>query len=521
MSLYETLRPWQKNVVDKFKNRDAYGLFLDMGTGKTIISLAFAEVNKCNKVIVVSINSKATETIDEDGSWLYWASRSDIPYKLYTKKELKSKKFKGFDNTPGLLLINYESLWEREPNQKDNIKKKSKKKGITLRKELLDFVNSAKNQNIAIIIDESHKVKDISSIQTKAIQKLKAFAKLYSSKTYMYLLTGTPFTKDFVDLYSQLNLLGCAMTKTQFKDNFCITDQIPGLADWQQPIKAYKNIDSLYSLVHQYAITIQSEDVQDLPEKIIVPHKCKQSEQFEYLTNEKYPCGLVNKLLEERNLPIIEGTKEKKRVNNPFYRNFAYPDIKWLAETVGTFWLRAREMSIGFQGNSDEYIFYDRTRLDKLKEFLETNEDNYILFYNYTPELCEIYDICEELGYNIDVYSGGDLKSLHYYDIYAKQTPEEQLTNKKNIIIANFKTGSTGKNWQLYNKCIIFSIPTFGDWQQGIKRVHRYGQKFDCIYHIFYQVNWLDIGMKKALEEKTEYTSDMFEDDFKRVQVSE
>lgn len=512
MSLYETLRPWQKNVVDKFKDRDAYGLFLDMGTGKTIISLAFAEVNKCNKVIVVSINSKATETIDEDGSWLYWASRSDIPYKLYTKKELKSKKFKGFDNTPGVLLINYESLWDR---------KVDKKKGVVLRKELIKFIDSGTYQNIAIIIDESHKVKDISSTQTKAIQKLKAFAKLRASKTYMYLLTGTPFTKDFVDLYSQLNLLGCAMNKTQFKDNFCIMGQIPGLADWQQPIKAYKNIDSLYSLVHQYAITIQSEDVQDLPEKIFVFHKCKQTDYFEYLTREKYPCGLVNKLLEERNCPLIEDTKEKKLVNNPFYRNYAYPDIKWLAETVGTFWLRAREMSIGFQGNSEEYIFYDRERLEKLRDFLETNEDNYILFYNFTPELCEIYDICEELGYNIDVYSGGDLKSLHYYDIYAKQTPEEQLTNKKNIIIANFKSGSTGKNWQLYNKCIVFSIPTFGDWQQGLKRVHRYGQKFDCIYHIFYQTNWLDIGMKKALEEKTEYNEDMFEDDFKRVQVSE
>ena len=511
MSLYEKLFPYQKSIVDKFKDRNAYGLFLDMGLGKTPVALTFAEVNKCNKVIIVSINSKATETIDESGSWLNWASKSSIPYKFYTKKELKSKKFEGFDNTPGVLLINYESLWDRKADER---------KGIQLRKELIKFVDSGTYQNIAIIIDESHKVKDISSKQTKAIQKLKAYAKLRASKTYMYLLTGTPFTKDFVDLYSQLNLLGCAMNKTQFKDNFCIMAQIPGLADWQQPIKAYKNIDSLYSLVHQYAITIKSEEVIDLPEKIFVFHKCKQSQEFEYLTREKYPCGLVNKLLEERGCDLIEDTKEKKLVNNPFYRNYAYPEMKWLAETVGTFWLRAREMSIGFQGNTDGYTFYNNERLDKLREFLEENEDNYILFYNYTPEFIEIYYICEQLGYNIDVYSG-DIKSTVFYEEYEKQSEGERLTNKKNILLANFKAGSTGKNWQLYNKCIIFSLPTYGDWEQGLKRIHRVGQKDNCIYHVFYQTNWLDIGMKKALEEKTEYTENMFEDDFKRVQVSE
>lgn len=297
-------------------------------------------------------------------------------------------------------------------------------------------------------------------------------------------------------------------------------DQIPGLLEWQQPIKCYKNIDKIYELVHRYAITIKSEDVQDLPDKIFTFIKTKQSEEFNLLTNEKYPCGLVNKELEKHGLPIIEDVKEKKRVNNPFYRNMEYPSEKWLAETVGTFWLRAREMSIGFQGNNEEYKIYDRARLDKLKEFLEEHEDNYIIFYNYTPEMLEIYDICESLGYNIDVYSG-EIKSTFFYERYAKQKEEERLTNTKNVLIANFKGGSTGKNWQLYNKCLIFSLPTYGDWEQGLKRIHRTGQKVDCFYYVFYQLNWLDIGMKKALEENTEYTEEMFADDFKRVQVSD
>ena len=410
-----------------------------------------------------------------------------------------------------MLLINYESLWSRTTD---------KAKGVQLRKEVIKFVDSACYQNIAIIIDESHKIKDLSSKQTKAIQKLKAYCKLRGSKTYLYLLTGTPFTQGFIDLYSQLNLLGSALTKQQFKDNFCIMDQIPGLLSWQQPIKAYRNIDKLYNLVHQFAITIQSEDVQDLPEKIFTFIKTRQSREFELLTQEKYPCGLINEELAKRNLPLIEDEKDKKRINNPFYRNMEYPNNIWLAETVGTLWLRARQISIGFQGNSEECKFYNRERFDKLKEFLEEHEDNYIIFYNYTPEMTTIYDIAEQLGYNIDVYAG-DIKSTYYYDTYAKQTEEERFNNRKNILLANFQAGSTGKNWQLYNKCIVFSLPTYGNWEQGLKRIHRTGQKVDCFYYVFYQTNWLDIGMRKALEEKTEYNEDMFADDFKRVQVSD
>ena len=52
-----------------------------------------------------------------------------------------------------------------------------------------------------------------------------------------------------------------------------------------------------------------------------------------------------------------------------------------------------------------------------VREFLEEHENNYIIFYNYTPELLELYKICEELGYNIDVYSG-EIKSLNFYNIY-------------------------------------------------------------------------------------------------------
>lgn len=509
MSLYETLHPWQKNVVDKFKDRDSYGLFLDMGTGKTIISLAFAEVNKCDKVIVISINSKALEPETLDYSWLWWANRSTIDYELINKKKLFSKKFDFNFQDKSLLLINYESLYSREKDLKVTVK---------LKKEIELFINSCRGKNVALIIDESHKIKDSSSMQSKAINMIKKLCLIKANKVYSYLLTGTPFTKGFIDLYPQLKFLGCNMTKGAFEDEFCIRDNIRGLMPWCQPIKAYKNVDELFDLVHKYAITIQSEDVQELPEQINVNHLYGQTRCFNLLTYEKLPCKIINEELAKRGLELKP--EVKKKINNPFYRNLAYPDVKWMAETSAVLHMRARQASIGFQGNAEDAEYYDKTRFERIRQFLENNEDNYIIFYNYTAELPELYDICEDLGYNIDLYNG-EFKSEYFYTQYCKMDIGERMANNKNVIIANFQSGSTGKNWQEYHKCIIASMPIYRDFAQGIKRIHRGGQKFDCIYHWFYQNNWLDNKMKKMLEEKQDYTDDMFADDFKRVEYVE
>ena len=85
------------------------------------------------------------------------------------------------------------------------------------------------------------------------------------------------------------------------------------------------------------------------------------------------------------------------------------------------------------------------------------------------------------------------------------------------MILANFASGSTGMNWQLYSKVIIASIPLYKDYAQAIKRVHRPGQKDTVFYHLFYQKNWLDLSMMKALKEQKQYSEDMYMADLERI----
>lgn len=496
--IYDTLYDWQKEIVDKYKDRPAFGLFLDCGLGKTPLSLAFAEANKCTKVLVITINSKAIEDNNIDGSWWGWAEKSDIAYRIQNKHNSKSPKI------CDMSILNYESLYQR----------KGSARGVLLQPWLMDFIKDCKGHNVALIIDESHKIKDLQSTQTKAISKIYSNLKAISNKCYLYLLTGTPFTTGYIDLYSQLKFLGCPLNKGNFESLFCIRDNRPGLLGWQQPIIGYQNVDKLFDLVHQYAITTKSKAVTKLPPQIFNYHIQLKTYNFKLFTYDKLSPDKVLTEFDRRGIKERDYPGKEKHVN-PFYRNIDYPSFDYYADTAGTFCMRARQLSIGFQGNAENCIWFDRTRLQMLERFLSQNEDNYVLFYNYVPELLEIYEICDRLSYHIDVFSG-EIKSLIFYDKYCNLSDSEKLVSKKNIILANFASGSTGKNWQAYNKCIIFSLPVYKDWEQGLKRVHRLGQTEPVIYHVFYQNNWLDLRMKEALETRTQYTEDLFMEDLKK-----
>lgn len=505
MSIYSCLFDWQKKIVDQFKHRSTYGLFLTMGLGKTPISLAFAEQNFCEKVLVITINSKAVEDENVDGSFLYWAKKSNIDYHLHVKSN--NSNFSSRD----IFITNYESLFSRS---------KGRDKKLELKPFINDFINSCKNKNVALIIDESHKIKNIQSQQTLAIFRIQRDLMFRASNVYTYLLTGTPFTTGYIDVYSQLKLLGYSETKGSFIDQFCVRGNVPGLLGWQQPIIGYKNVDALFKLIHKYAITMESETVVKLPEQIFNYHSMKMSQDFLMFIKDSATGQEIVNTFKRHKLTTFDSIYQDephKKFNNPFFRDIGYLIDDWSADTAGTTWLRARQLSIGFQGNAEKSYWFDERRLNQLKTFLEQNEDNYVLFYNYTPELLKLYDICEQLGYNIDVYCG-EIKSLTFYNTYLNSSASERLVNHKNIILANFASGSTGMNWQAYHSCIIFSLPLYKDYAQGIARIHRLGQTETTVYHVFMQDNFLDSAMKNALQTQQDYSSNMFDADLARIQ---
>lgn len=492
--IYTQLYDWQKSLVDNLSEKKSYGLFLDMGLGKTPISLALCEKNDVDNILIITLENKAIESEKIKGSWFYWVSQMNKPYGL------KNKQCNAFGEN-NCYLVNYEWLYDR--------KTKSAKGGTPLRENLISFIKNSKGKKVAIIVDESHSIKNQSSIRTKCISKIYSTLKQHSD-VYLYLLTGTPFTGGYIDLYSQLKLLGRQGNKEEFKNEYCIMGNIRGLLGWQQPIVGYRNVDKLFDEIHKYAITINSKSVITLPDQLFVEHRYNETTKMKLFTREHINKNLIEEELKLRNL-------SDTITHNMFYRNMDYPNNRWIADTSGSFWLRARELSVGFQGNAEEYELYDMTRFDMLREMLKNEPSNYILFYSFTPEFFTIFDICYDLGYKIDVFNG-EIKSTDFYDEYARKSNDERFNdNDKRIMLCNWQSGSTGLNFQAYNKCIIFDLPVYRDWEQGLKRIHRIGQNNTCVYHLFIQNTWLDKSMYQSIQEKRNYTNDTFKSDLSRV----
>ena len=229
MSIQEKLFTWIKKIVNEFYNRNSLGLFLDMGLGKTPVSLAFAEAHNCTKILIISINSKATETLNDSGSFAEWITKIDNhKFNIYNKKYIFNdfngpKKYLAqiSPSTEDVLILNYESLCKRVKSDPDEDKKRSPK--IQLKENVLEFIDNARENKMCIIIDESHKLKNQNSLQSLAISKIISLCKMMCSETYIYLLTGTPFSTGYEDLYNQLKILGYTATKTIFYDNFFIS----------------------------------------------------------------------------------------------------------------------------------------------------------------------------------------------------------------------------------------------------------------------------------------------------------
>ncbi len=52
--IYDKLFDWQKSIIDKHKDDYSLGLFLEMGLGKTVISLALAEAKKATNILIIT-----------------------------------------------------------------------------------------------------------------------------------------------------------------------------------------------------------------------------------------------------------------------------------------------------------------------------------------------------------------------------------------------------------------------------------------------------------------------------------
>ncbi len=247
----------QQEAFDKSAERHAYALFMEMGTGKTKVAIdtlgALYEAGKVEAALIVApkgvygnwVNKEIPQHLPDriDRKVVLW--QPNLTQKF--KAELRDVALRKASGKLRIFVMNTEAL--------------STKKGKDTAMRFLEL-----NPDNFVVIDESTSIKNRNAQRTKNIIGLGKKAK------YRRILTGSPITKNPMDLYAQCAFLGTKILGFDsfyaFQGRYAVVQQRKFGARSFQQVTGYRNLEELNGKLEQFSHRVLKEDCLDLPDKI-------------------------------------------------------------------------------------------------------------------------------------------------------------------------------------------------------------------------------------------------------------
>lgn len=298
-----------------------------------------------------------------------------------------------------------------------------------------------------LICDEAHALKNPQSKQSKALYEISR------NNSIMYLLSGSPLSNGWIDFAGYSKLFGYTKGITEFKRKYCRIQDYKGFPE----IVGYYNTDELDRQLKAIAYPLTREQALELPDK-----------QF------------IGKAIQ---LP----SKDQKR----------YTELRLTRENKTTGELLdnpSRLLSVLRQSTID-------ARLDNLLSIVNDTDDNIIIFYNYVAERKAILKLLRKTEKQILRYDGEQHDKL----------PASDSNIKNTVLLAHYKSGSTGLNLQWANVTIYFSLTySYQEYEQSKGRTWRTGQTKKCLYYIFKVQNTVDEQIIDCLKKKQDFSEKLW-----------
>ena len=458
-------------ALEKSWNKQNFAYFMEMGTGKT-------------KVLIDNM-SMLYDKGKVDGA-LIIAPKGVI--KTWYEQELPAHLPNHIENVTVLWQANItkgqqeklESLFEMETALHIlimNVEALSTDKGV---KFAAKFLNSHK---VIMAIDESTTIKTPTAKRTKNIIGLGKYAK------YKRIMTGSPVTKNPLDLYSQCEFLDPYLldftSYYAFRNRYAEMKTMHLRGRSIQVVDEFKNLGELSDTVKTFSERILKEDCLDLPPKNFTKrHIILTSEQRKAYDQMKKAA-----------MAILNG-----KVTTTM--------------TVLTQLMRLHQITCGhFTADDGSVQLIENNRIKELMNVLEETEGKAIIWANYQRD---ITNILENI---IKVYGPGSV--VDYYGLTPQDERQENIKKFQNndkcrFIVGTTQTGGYGITLTQANTVIYYSNGYDLEKRlQSEDRAHRIGQTKSVTYVDLIAEDTVDEKIVKALRDKINIASEVLGEELK------
>lgn len=470
----DQLHDYQRRAVDYIKEKKRCGLFLEMGLGKTAITLTAIEELiyhdfEINRVLVIAPKQVALHTWADELK--HWDHLQKLTLSVAVGSESERKE--ALKRSADIYTINRENVvWLFE------------KSGLPLRFDM-------------VVVDE------LSSFKSPQAKRWKTLRKQYARYSYFVGLTGTPSPNGYMDLWSQCALIdnGVALerTMTQYRSKYFTPLYGQGYIVYKWGYKEGAR-QAIEKQVGTIAMSMQARDYLTLPDVnyVDVPVYLTEEELTRYKRFERdrvlefgeessitaiNAAVLCGKLLQfcsgavylDEVVPIYQPTIENETCVKSDGKNEPLKD--------------SEQEEVSFHPKSKNYVPSGiDSKFESFTRFLDETSENVLILYNYAHE----YDRLKVCNGAVSLSERGAFEAW----------------NKGKIprLLGHPKSMGHGLNLQKGGRIVAWYGLTWSleEWQQANARLYRQGQDKPVFIYRFYCVGTIEERIIQSLRVKGE-----------------
>jgi SNF2 family DNA or RNA helicase len=326
-------------------------------------------------------------------------------------------------------------------------------------------------------------VDESTTIKTPTAQRTKNIINLSKDAKYRRIMTGSPVTKNPLDLYTQCDFLSPWLldftSYYSFRNRYAQMKTLHMHGRQIQVVNGFKNLGELSDKLKSFSYRVLKEDCLDLPDKIFIKR------QIQLTTDQR---RLYEQMKKEA-IAILEG-KQSTTVNTL------------------TQLMRLHQITCGhFTADDGSLQKIANNRITELMNILEETEGKAIIWAHYQHDIKNIIKEVEK------VHGPGSI--VDYYGLTPKEHRQDNIKKfqedpKCRFFVGTPSTGGYGITLTAANTVIYYSNGYDLEKRlQSEDRAHRIGQKKSVTYVDIMADDTVDEKIVKALRRKINIASEV------------